>query len=305
MPWRYPWVEEPMHLSEPTMDQASGLRRMSAVRPIKVIAVTGGKGGVGKTNVSVNLATSLSRMGSKVMLFDADLGLANVDVQLGLSPQRNLSHVIAGVSSLDDILIEAPGGFTIVPASSGTQRMAELSAEEHASLIRCFSDIEDEVDVLIVDTAAGISESVVNFVRACRDLIIVACDEPSSITDAYALIKVLNRHGVEGFHMVANRVRSQREGHMLYHKLAIATERFLNLRLDFLGSIPEDDRLRRAVQKQQPVVMVYPNSPSARAFGELAKRVGDWPAPTCASSNLGFFVERLIEYSIVHGEMTG
>ncbi|BAU58833.1 flagellar synthesis regulator FleN [Halorhodospira halochloris] len=294
-----------MHLSEPLLDQASGLRRMRAARPVKVIAVTGGKGGVGKTNVSVNLAASLSRMGSKVMLFDADLGLANVDVQLGLSPQRNLSHVIAGESTLSDILVEAPGGFTIVPASSGTQRMAELSADEHASLIRCFSDIEDSVDVLIVDTAAGISESVVNFVRACRELIIVACDEPSSITDAYALIKVLNRHGVEGFHMVANRVRSQREGHMLYHKLAIATERFLNLRLDFLGSIPEDERLRRAVQKQQPVVMVYPNSPSARAFGELAKRIGSWPAPSGAASDLEFFVERLIEYSIVHGEMAG
>lgn len=294
-----------MYLSEPIVDQAAGLRRMSDARPIKVIAVTGGKGGVGKTNVSVNLAASLSRLGSRVMLLDADLGLANVDVQLGLSPQRNLSHVIAGESSLNDILVEAPGGFTIVPASSGTQRMAELTSEEHAGLIRCFSAIEQDVDVLIVDTAAGISESVVTFVRACRELIIVACDEPSSITDAYALIKVLNRHGAEGFHMVANRVRSQREGHMLYHKLAIATERFLNLRLDFLGSIPEDDRLRRAVQKQQPVVMVYPNSPSARAFGELARRVDNWPAPTSTKGNLEFFVERLIEYSTMHGEMAG
>ncbi|MBK1735684.1 cobyrinic acid a,c-diamide synthase [Halorhodospira abdelmalekii] len=278
---------------------------MSAARPVKVIAVTGGKGGVGKTNVSVNLAAALTRLGSRVILFDADLGLANVDVLLGLSPQRNLSHVLSGQSKLKEVLLEAPGGFTIVPASSGTQHMAELSAAEHAGLIRCFSELEHDVDVLIVDTAAGISNSVVSFVRACRDLIIVACDEPSSITDAYALIKVLNRQGVEGFHMVANRVRSQREGQMLYHKLAIATERFLDLRLDFLGAIPEDDRLRRAVQKQQPVVTVYPNSPSARAFHDLARRVDGWPFPNGTTGNLQFFVERLIEYSARHRELAG
>ncbi len=259
---------------------------------------------MGKTNISVNLATSLSRMGSEVMLFDADLGLANVDVVLGLSPKRNLSHVIAGEAGLEEVLVDAPGGFTIVPASSGTQRMAELSPAEHAGLIRCFSELDREVDVLLVDTAAGISESVVSFVRACRELVIVGCNEPSSITDAYALIKVLNRHGVDRFHLVGNRLRSRREGQMLHQKLSVATERFLDLNLDFIGAIPEDDRLRRAVQKQQPVVEAYPNSPSARAFNELARRIDGWPTPSGATGNLEFFVERLIEYSSMGGDLT-
>lgn len=292
-----------MFLSEPGFDQAAGLRRMAGTRPTKVIAITGGKGGVGKTNVSVNLAAALTRLGSEVMLFDADLGLANVDVALGLSPEHNLSHVIAGQCSLEEILVDAPGGFTIVPAASGTQRMAELSASEHAALIRCFSELQRDVDVLLVDTAAGISEGVVNFVRACRELVVVACDEPSSVTDAYALIKVLNRHGIERFHMVANRVRSRREGQRLHQKLAMATERFLDLDLDFIGAIPEDDRLRRAVQKQLPVVQTHPNSPSARAFYNLARQIDGWPAPAGAAGGLEFFVERLIEYSTMSGEV--
>ncbi len=293
-----------MFLSEPGLDQAAGLRRMAKSRPVKVVAITGGKGGVGKTNISVNLAAALSRLGSEVMLFDADLGLANVDVVLGLSPKLNLSHVISGQAGLEEVLVDAPGGFTIVPASSGTQRMAELTPAEHAGLIRCFSELERDVDVLLVDTAAGISESVVSFVRACRELVIVGCNEPSSITDAYALIKVLNRHGIDRFHLVGNRLRSRREGQMLHQKLSVATERFLDLSLDFIGAIPEDDRLRRAVQKQQPVVEAYPNSPSSRAFHDLARRIESWPAPSGATGNLEFFVERLIEYSSMGGELT-
>ncbi len=275
---------------------------MAKARPVKVIAITGGKGGVGKTNVSVNLAAALTQLGNEVMLLDADLGLANVDVVLGLSPKKNLSHVIDGEATLDDVLLEAPGGFTIVPASSGTRRMAELSAAEHAGLIRCFSELRRSVDVLLVDTAAGISDGVVSFALACREVVIVACDEPSSITDAYALIKVLNRdHGVERFRMVANRVRSRREGQLLHQKLSLATDRFLDLTLDFIGAIPEDDRLRRAVQKQRPVVEAYPNSPASKAFGELARRVHKWPAPGDAAGNLEFFVERLIQYSAGYG----
>lgn len=291
-----------MFLSDASLDQAAGLRRMGSTKPVKVIAVTGGKGGVGKTNISVNLAASLTRLGNEVMLLDADLGLANVDVVLGLSPKLNLSHVMSGEAGLEEVLVDAPGGFTIVPASSGTQRMAELTAAEHAGLIRSFSEIERDVDILLVDTAAGIAEDVVNFARACRELVIVACDEPSSITDAYALIKVLNRdYGVERFRMVANRVRSRREGQILHQKLSLATDRFLDLTLDFIGGVPEDDRLRRAVQKQQPVVLAYPNSPSARAFTELARRVHKWPAPSGAAGNLEFFVERLIQYSADYG----
>jgi len=276
---------------------------MANPKPVKVIAVTSGKGGVGKTNVSVNLATQLAALGREVMLLDADLGLANVDVQLGLSPKYNLAHVVEGKATLEEVLVEGPGGIKIVPAASGIQRMAELSPAEHVGLIRGFSELNHDLDYLIVDTAAGISDGVVSFVRAAREVLVVVCDEPSSITDAYALVKVLNcDHEVTRFHMVANRVRSPTEGHALFTKLARVTTKFLDLTLDYAGSIPEDEYLRRAVQRQRPVSLAYPGSPSARAFGELAKRVERWPLPSSADGRLEFFVERLITYSANIGE---
>jgi flagellar biosynthesis protein FlhG len=288
------------------MDQAAGLRRMANPRPVKVIAVSSGKGGVGKTNVSVNLATQLAHLGKQVMLFDADLGLANVDVQLGLSAKYNLSHVIEGKATLEEILLDGPGGIKIVPAASGIQRMAELSAAEHVGLIRGFSELSHDLDYLVIDTAAGISEGVVSFARAAREVLVVVCDEPSSITDAYALIKVLNcDHAVERFHMVANRVRSPTEGHELFTKLARVTNRFLDLTIDYAGGIPEDEYLRRAVQKQRPVSIAYPGSPAARAFGELAKRVERWPLPSAADGRLEFFVERLIQFGSEFGKVAG
>lgn len=269
---------------------------MANPRPVKVIAVTSGKGGVGKTNVSVNLAAALSAQGQQVMLMDADLGLANVDVMLGLSPRKNLSHVIDGTASLEEVLLRAPGDFTIVPASSGTQRMAELTPAEHAGLIRSFSELNHDLDYLLVDTAAGISDGVMSFAKASREVLVVVCDEPSSITDAYALIKVLNRdHGVERFHMVANRVRSPEEGRLLFRKLSAATDRFLDLAIDYVGMVPEDDCLRRAVQRQQPVVTSFPGSPAARAFKDMAMRVRKWPSPAHLAGTLEFFVERLVQ----------
>ncbi|MFB4204175.1 Flagellum site-determining protein YlxH [wastewater metagenome] len=270
---------------------------MSEPKPVKVVAVASGKGGVGKTNVSVNLASALAREGRGVMLFDADLGLANVDVLLGLSPKRNLAHVLDGEAGLEEVLLEGPEGIHIVPASSGTQRMAELSGAEHAGLIRSFSELAVDLDYLFVDTAAGISDSVMSFARAAREVLVVVCDEPSSLTDAYALIKVLNRdHGVQRFHMVANRVPGPREGQNLYGKLARVLDRFLDVTLEYLGAVPEDDRLRAAVQRQRAVVSMYPSCPSARAFQALAARLEQWPLPSRADGQLEFFVERVIRY---------
>lgn len=270
---------------------------MSKPRPVKTIAVTSGKGGVGKTNLSVNLAAMLARRGHGVLLMDADLGLANVDVLLGLSPKRNLSHVIAGEADLEDVLVTGPQGMRIVPASSGTQRMASLSPAEHAGLIRGFSEFGHDVDYLIVDTAAGISDAVTSFARAVREVVVVVCDEPSSITDAYALIKVLNRdQGVTRFRMVANRVRDAREGPELFDKLSRVTTRFLDLTLDYVGAVPEDDAVRKAVQRQRCVAELYPGAPAGKAFDELARRVESWPAPSRAEGHLEFFVERVIQY---------
>jgi len=179
------------------------------MHPVQVIAVTGGKGGVGKTNVSVNLALALADLGRRVMLMDADLGLANVDVLLGLSAKRTLEDVISGECELRDVLLQGPGGIRIVPAASGIQSMVQLSPMQHAGLIQAFSDISDNLDVLIIDTAAGIGDGVVSFVRAAQEVLVVVCDEPTSITDAYALIKLLNRdHGMNRFRVLANMATS-------------------------------------------------------------------------------------------------
>lgn len=269
---------------------------MANPEPVRVVAVTSGKGGVGKTNVSVNLATALSMIGRKVMIMDADLGLANVDVMLGLQPKYNLSHVISGERSLEEVIEEAPGGIKVIPAASGVQNMAELAPAEHAGLIRAFSELNTELDVLIVDTAAGIADSVVSFAKASQEVIVVVCDEPASITDAYALIKVLNRdHGLHRFRVLCNMAHTPQEGRELFAKLVKVTDHFLEeVVLDFMGAIPYDQNLRKAVKKQRPVVEVFPSTPASLAFKDAAMKVNKWPMPTAADGNLEFFVERLV-----------
>lgn len=268
---------------------------MGSLQPVQVIAVTGGKGGVGKTNVSINLGVSLAKMGKRVALLDADLGLANVDVLLGLSPKRNLEDVLAGECSLMDVMLTGPGGMRIIPASSGTQRMAQLGAAEHAGLIHAFSEISDQIDVLIIDTAAGISDSVVSFVRAAQEALLVVCDEPSSITDAYALMKLLNRdYDLFRFRVVANMTRKPQEGQQLFNKLRQVTDRFLDVSLQFEGAIPFDEHIRKAVQRQKPVVEFAPRSPAALAYKKLADNVAMWPLPSTPRGHLEFFVERLV-----------
>ncbi|MGC9456092.1 MAG: MinD/ParA family protein [Halothiobacillaceae bacterium] len=277
------------------LDQAAGLRNMVNRKPVRVIAVTSGKGGVGKTNVSVNLAMSMARNGQKVLLMDADLGLGNVDVLLGLSPKANLYHVVTGEKSLEDVIVEGPEGVGIIPAASGVKKMAELTPAENTGLIHAFSELQRPVDTLIVDTAAGIADSVIRFARAANEVLVVVCDEPASITDAYAMIKVLSReYGVDRFHVVANMTHHHAEGRRLFEKLLSVTDRFLDVKLGFLGAVPYDEYMRKAIQRQQPVALSYAGSRAARAFGEMAGRVSRWPLPSGPEGHLQFFVERLI-----------
>lgn len=277
-------------------DQASGLRRIVQHRPVRVIAVTGGKGGVGKTNVSVNLSAALAASGKKVMLLDADLALANVDVLLGLRTHYNLAHVLSGERSLEEVIIEGPSGMRIIPASSGIKKMSELSSVEHAGLIRAFSELGQDIDVLMIDTAAGISSCVTAYTRAAQEVVVVVCDEPASITDAYALIKVLNRdHGVFRFRILANMAHSVQEGRDLFSKLMKVTDRFLDVTLDYMGVVPYDKYVRKAVQRQKCVMEAYPRSKAAIAFKNLANKADNWPVPTAAGGHLEFFVERLIQ----------
>ena len=269
---------------------------MSSSHPVQVIAVTGGKGGVGKSNVSINLSVSLANMGRRVALLDADLGLANIDVLLGLRPNRNLENVLAGECSLMDIMLTGPGGIRIIPASSGTQKMTMLGPMEHAGLIHAFSEISHQIDVLVIDTAAGISDSVVSFVRASQEVLVVVCDEPSSITDAYALIKLLSKeYDVDRFRVVANMTRSPQEGKNLFNKLNQVTDRFLDVTLQYVGSVPFDESVRKAVQRQKAVVELFPSCKSAIAIKKIAETVDCWPLPSSPRGHLEFFVERLVQ----------
>ena len=277
------------------MNQVIDISPTTTGKPVKVIAVTGGKGGVGKTNVSVNLSIALSQLGYKVMLLDADLGLANVDVMLGLRSEKNLSHVLKGECELRDIVVHGPSGLQIVPASSGTQNMAELSPMEHAGIIQAFSEIGHNLDFLIVDTAAGITDMVVSFTRAAQDILTVVCDEPTSITDAYALMKVLNQnHRIVKFHVLANMVRTSQEGRELFAKLSGVCNRFLDVTLDYVGSVPFDENVRKAVKKQRSLIEAFPRSPASIAMKSLAKKIQQWPMPTDASGHIEFFMERLV-----------
>ncbi len=294
-PWRLE-IAGKMLMPEMGTDQAAGLRRMVNPQPVRVIAVASGKGGVGKTSISVNLAVGMALNGKRVMLMDADLGLANIDVMLGLQPRYNLSHVISGERTLEEILVEGPAGINIVPASSGVASMANLSPAEHAGLVRAFSDLGLPVDVLIVDTPAGISDSVISFSRAAHDVLIVVCDEPASITDAYAVIKVLSReHGLCRFHMLANMARGMQQGRELFGKMSRVTDRFLDVSLDYMGAVPIDESVYKSVQKQQAVVEAYPSSQAARTLKRLAQQIDRWPMPAQANGQLEFFVERLIQ----------
>jgi flagellar biosynthesis protein FlhG len=271
------------------------MMQINSTRPVKVIAVTGGKGGVGKTTVSANLAVSIASQGRDVMLVDADLGLANVDVVLGLHTRFHLGHVVSGECSLEDAIVTGPHGLQVVPAASGIKRMANLTDTEQAGIIRAFSDLYHRVEVLVIDTAAGLHGSVLTFSQAAHHVVVVVCDEPASITDAYGLIKVLSReHGVRRFQVLANQTRRPGEGPDLFQKISRVCDRFLNVTLEFAGSVPYDDYLRRAVQRQIAVVEAYPASISSVALKNLAVKADKWSVPKGARGHLEFFVERMV-----------
>ena len=262
--------------------QADGL--LSAVagarRHCQTIAVAGGKGGVGKSTLAVNLGVALAGAGREVMLLDADTGLANVDVMLGLAPSRHIGHLLDGECTLQELLLPAACGLQVVPAGSGARRLAQLGNNELAAIIRAFDELARPPEYLLVDTAAGVSDNVAMFAAAADDVVLVVCDEPASITDAYAMAKVLSRDfGVKRLHMVANMVRNLGEAKQLHQKLARVSDRFLDVALDFMGMVPNDERLRQAIKRQSAVVDLWPSSRSGQAFKQLAGAVDTWGEP--------------------------
>ncbi len=277
------------------IDQAAGLRRLTGQQPVKTIAITGGKGGVGKTTIAINLGTAFAALGRRCMLLDADLGLANVDVMLGVRARLNLEHVVAGECALQDIVVTTGSGLQIVPASTGSFEMATLTRAHHAGVIGAFSELLEPLDVLLVDTAAGISESVMTYTGASHHVIVAVCDDPASMTDAYGLIKTLRKRQTDArIQIVASMVESPVHGRALYEKLARVTDRFLQFVPQFLGTVPFDDYLRRAVQAQRAVVECYPWSASASAFKKFALAADKWSTASHPRGGVEFFVDRLL-----------
>ena len=243
-------------------------------RPVKTITVTSGKGGVGKTNMVANLAIALRKMGKDVMILDADLGLSNIDVLLDLAPKYNIQHVISGEKSLKEVVIEGPYGIKILPASSGVQEMTELDEFQRMRLVAEFDTYETDIDYLLVDTGAGISANVAFFCIASQEIIVVTSPEPTALTDAYALIKVLfTNYQEKDFRILVNSAKNSADALEVFRRLSMAAEKFLNISLDYLGYVPLDEAVRTAVRKQKAFIDLYPGCDAALQVTELASRI--------------------------------
>ena len=279
------------HQSENVLQRGS-----SDQQGIRVISVTSGKGGVGKSNVVSNLAIALSAQGKKVLLIDADLGLGNLDVLLGLSPVYNMNHVLNGEKSLAEILIDGPAGIKIIPAGSGVQEFTSLGQHEKLRLLDELDMLEEQFDILIVDTEAGISENVTYFTVAAQEIIVVVTPEPTSITDVYALIKLLaTRYSEHHFKVLVNMAKDSEDALEVFRKLANVAGRFLDISLDYLGCVVKDEKVVEAVKRQKAVTELFPESEAANCFATLAKRVIENTRQTRLKGNIQFFFRRFLD----------
>ena len=245
----------------------------------RVIAITSGKGGVGKTNIVANLGYAFARMDKKVLIVDADWGLGNLDVLLGLAPRYNLSHVIAGEKQIPDILISGPGNMQILPASSGIQELTQLTVDQKIRLLTQLDELTDGIDVLLIDTGAGISTNVMDFNVSAQEIMVVVSPEPTSLTDAYALMKVLSvKYTARSCKLLVNMAANTREAMDLYRQLNLVVEKFLNISVEYVGCVLYDDKMPRGVKRQRIISELYPSAKASRCFSTLAKKMAESPA---------------------------
>lgn len=258
----------------------NGSRPRQRDRNPKIITITSGKGGVGKTNIVANLGYALSRFGKRVLIFDADLGLGNLDVLLGLAPQYNLSHVIQGEKELKDVVMDGPGRLKILPAASGIQEMTSLSEQERYRMFSQLADFILDFDIILIDTAAGISSNVLYFNIHADEILVVATPEPTSITDAYALMKVLSvKHGTAKFKLIVNSAANEREAEDVFNQLNLVAGRFLDISLEYYGSVMLDPNVLKGVRQQKAVSEMAPLAKASRCFAALARKISASPMP--------------------------
>jgi flagellar biosynthesis protein FlhG len=258
------------------MDQAQKLRQMikdepNDIKKPRIITVTSGKGGVGKSNVVVNLAILLQKFGKKVMIFDADIGMSNDDVLMGFLPKYNIFDIILNNKDIEEVIIEGPYGVKLLPGGSGLSKVGDLDKEDIEKVVYELEKIND-LDFIIIDTGAGINRSVLGFIACCDELIIVTTPEPTSLTDAYCLLKAVNHFNLKSAaKIIINRVNDDREGTMTYSKFSKAVNAFLKIDIEYLGCIYEDRKLVQAVKSQQPLVTAFPTSEAAKSIENIAK----------------------------------
>jgi flagellar biosynthesis protein FlhG len=265
-------------------------------RALRVIAVTSGKGGVGKTHLTVNLGITLAQQGRNVLIIDGDVGLANVDILLDEIPRYTLHHVLTGQQNIDDVLLTSQHGVTVLPGTSGIAELADLSPEERMRLLDAVDGLEERFDTVLIDTAAGIGSNATFFAGSAQEVLVVATPEPTSLADAYAMIKVLaRRHSVDRIGLVLNQTTNEDEAMNVYERLSLLTSRFLSVVLELVGHIPADPHVPESVKAQQPVVTAYPSSPAAVAVKGLADAIVMRPVPQAASGRMQFFWRSLLQ----------
>jgi len=288
-----------------TIDQAGTLRNMREkldetaaeiqMPATRVLSITSGKGGVGKTAVVSNVAVSLAKQGKKVLVIDADLGLANIDVVLGISPEYNLNHFFNGERTLEEVMVEGPYGLKILPAGSGVQQYTRLDGQLKMRLIDSLDALEEHFDVVLIDTEAGISDNVTYFNVAAQDILVVTTPEPTAITDAYALMKLLStQYHQKRFLLAVNSVQGLDEGLDVFEKLTMVSGRYLDIFLDYLGCIPFDKKMHESVRQQQVIVDLYPDHRVAKSFNTLAENLIDTPSDNQAQGTLQFFWKQFL-----------
>jgi len=284
-------------------DQASTLRkrfaqaqeasRQESRTRFRSLSITSGKGGVGKTNIVVNLAIFLAKLGKQVFLIDADLGLANIDILLNIAPQFTIEGVLTGKKHINDVIVEGPMGIHILPASSGISEMQTLTAKQQMSMLRELANLKTQYDFILIDTGAGISSNVLRFNAAADEICVVTNPEPTAITDAYALMKIMSsKYQVHHFNLIGNQ-SSPDVARDVYNRLGRVLNKFLTVTLDLLGCIPRDPNFIRAVKQQEPIALLMPHSPAGKALYNMARNVIEPSAKSLTPEHVESFWKRL------------
>lgn len=285
-------------------EQASKLRQIMAqkhlsetsLNSVRVYCVTSGKGGVGKTNISVNMAIAIQNLGKKVLLVDADLGLANVDVVTGLFPKYNISHFLNVGKPLEDIIIKGPQGIRILPGASGLNRLADITSTELDRFISGFKDLSIPIDTIIIDTGAGISKNVINFINSSDEVIVITTPEPSAVTDAYAIIKTIHRYP-QKIHVIVNRADNYKEADFTMDKIGRASQKFLNTKIEYLGYVLEDKTVYSSNMNQTPFYIKYPNGLATKCITNIGEKLlyGD-QTPNPGDKTVKTWFEKLMSF---------